>query len=90
VKNIADKSVKIVWKKVNNVSGYEIQISRKKKFDNYSESQKIDDSSKTSITFFGLEKKKNYYVRVRSYNEYISGKTAYSKWTKVTKVKIVK
>lgn len=90
VKNIADKSVKIVWKKVSNVSGYEIQISRKKKFDNYTESQRIDDLSNTSITFFGLDKKKSYYVRVRCYNEYISGKTAYSKWTKVTKVKIVK
>ena len=90
VKNIPDKSVKITWKQVKNISGYEVQISRKKSFSSSYETGKLEKSSATSIKFSGLDKKKTYYVRVRTYNAYISGKTAYSKWSKVKKVKIIK
>ena len=90
VKNVADKSIKFAWKKVSNVSGYEAQISKKKDFSNNTETVTIRTVSRTSITFFGLEKKKNYYVRIRCFNEYISGKTSYSKWSEVKKIKVVK
>ena len=90
VKNLPEKSVKITWKKVKNVSGYEVQISRKKSFSSSYETGKLEKSSASSIRFSGLDKKKTYYVRVRTYNAYISGKTAYSKWSKVGKVKIKK
>ncbi|MBR6229632.1 MAG: fibronectin type III domain-containing protein [Eubacterium sp.] len=90
VKNIPEKSIKVKWKKFINTSAYEIQISKKKKFDNFTESVRMDDLNRTSVIFRGLEKKKVYYIRVRCFNEYISGKTVYAKWSKVKKVKIKK
>ena len=90
VKNVSDKSLKLTWKKVINVSGYEVQISKDKKFKNHVESGKIPDSTMASTTFFGLDKKKIYYIRVRCFNEYLSGKTVYGKWSKTGKAKIKK
>lgn len=49
----------------------------------------ISKNKTTSYTIKKLKKKKTYYVRIRTYKK-VSGKTYYSEWSSVKKVKIKK
>ena len=81
------KALKVIWKKVNGINGYQIQYSLKK---NFKKSKKIT-INKPKTTFKSIKKlksKKKYYVRIRTF--VVSNKTRlYSKWSK-TKTKKTK
>jgi hypothetical protein len=74
------KTLKVTWKKVKGITGYEIQYSLKKNFKN-AKIKKIKKASTTSVTIKKLKSKKKYYVRIRTYKK--TGKKTYkSKWSK--------
>lgn len=81
----AKKKISVKFKKVKNISGYQLQIATKKSMKKGLKSYKIK-ASKTAYTIKKLKKKTNYYVRIRTY-ETINSSTGYSKWSKVVKVK---
>ena len=75
--------VKATWKKLTNISGYQIQYAPNKKF----KKAKRKTVKSTSVTIKKLKKKKTYFVRVRAY-KLVDGKKVYGKWSVVKKVKI--
>lgn len=75
------KSLLIRWKRVRKVKGYEIHISRTKKFKKCKK-YVVKKARKNSILVRKLKKKTKYYVRVRSYAK-TRGVKRYSKWSKV-------
>lgn len=77
--------VKATWKKLTNISGYQIQYAPNKKF----KKAKRKTVKSTSVTIKKLKKKKTYFVRVRAY-KLVDGKKVYGKWSVVKKVKIKK
>ena len=79
------KTLKASWKKLTNISGYQIQYAPNKKF----KKAKRKTVKSTSITIKKLKKKKTYFVRVRAY-KLVDGKKVYGKWSAVKKVKIKK
>ncbi len=79
------KSFTASWKKVSSVSGYQLQYSTDKKFKKYTINT-YKGAKKTKATVKKLKAKKTYYVRIRSY-KVANGKTTYSKWSGVKKVK---
>lgn len=76
------KKIKVALKKVSKAKGYEVQISRNKKF----KSATTKTTSKKTATFKKLKKKK-YYIRVRSY-KVNNKKKVFSKWSKVRTIKV--
>ena len=59
-------SLKVKWKKISSVNGYEIQYSTKKDFSSVKKIL-LDDKNATAKTISKLNKKKTYYVRIRAY-----------------------
>ena len=82
------KTIKIIWKKDSNVSGYQIQYSTSKKFSkNTTKSVVLKKNKYTSKTIGKLKSKKNYYVRICSYKT--AGKNKlYGKWSAAKKIKV--
>lgn len=76
------KKVKISWKKIKGVKGYQVKISKQKNF-----KKSITKNVKvTKITIKKLKSKQKYYVKVRSY-KIISGAKKYSDWSKIGKIR---
>ncbi len=80
------KSVKVIWKKADNIAGVEVQYAlagkKKMKWKNVSVSK-----SKNTVTLKKLKKKKKYKIRIRSYKNCITdNKTykVYSDWVQKT------
>ena len=72
--------------KVSGIDGYEIEVSRKKKFKGATKQQLSAEYRRTNI--FNLKNKKTYYIRVRTYCiDKKTGKKYYSDWSKAKKVK---
>lgn len=84
-KNIKKGRIKATWKKLTNISGYQIQYAPNKKF----KKAKRKTVKSTSVTIKKLKKKMTYFVRVRAY-KLADRKKAYGKWSSVKKVKIKK
>lgn len=80
------KKVSVKFKKVKNISGYQLQIARNKSMKKGLKTYKIK-SSKTNYTIKKLKSKTTYYVRIRTYKK-VNSSTGYSSWTKATKVKV--
>ncbi len=79
------KRVKVSWKKIKGVNGYEIYRSNKKT-KGY---KKIKTASKASIVAYTNKKltsKKKYYYKVRAYKN-VNGKKVYSSYSSVKSVK---
>ncbi|MCI8489798.1 MAG: hypothetical protein HFJ04_06060 [Lachnospiraceae bacterium] len=74
------------WKKDKTVTGYELNISRKKNFKSDTLGNTFK-ASKTSTRIVGFLSGKTYYARVRSYKK-IGRKIYNGNWSKVKKVKI--
>lgn len=72
------KSLKIAWKKVRGVNGYQIQYSTSNKFKK-ARKITIKKMKVTSKTIKRLKAEKKYYVRIRTYIV-VRGKIYYSKW----------
>lgn len=88
-KNAKGKKLVVKWKKNTAGNGYQIQYSISKKFAKGNKTKTISKNKTTSYTIKKLKKKKTYYVRIRTYKK-VSGKTYYSGWSSVKKVKIKK
>lgn len=76
----SENYIKIKWKKVNGINGYQIQYSTNKEF---KKAKKITIKSKTttSKTIKNIGNSKKYYIRIRSYKKN-KGKNIYSNWSK--------
>ncbi|MCR5705015.1 MAG: leucine-rich repeat protein [Eubacterium sp.] len=81
------KTLKIRWRKVSGISGYQLQYSRYKSFKKKN-TIAIGKAKKTSKTIKNLKQNKKYYVRIRTYKK-IGEKRFKSAWSK-TKVKRTK
>ncbi len=86
VKNLKGKKIKVVWKKIKGVDGYEIEIARNRKM---TKNRWSKDTSKTSVICKKRKKKKYYYVRVRAYYE-TEDEIIEGAWSTVKKVKVTK
>lgn len=72
-------SLKVKWKKRSGITGYEIQLSKKKSFK--TSIRKTAKKSKSYKKISGLKHKKKYYVRVRTY-KIMDGYKYHSAWSK--------
>ena len=81
------KSIKVTWKKVKGIKGYQIQYSTNKKFKKGNKTITIKSTKSTSATIKKLKSKKTYYVRMRTY-KIVNGKKVYSAWSKAKSVKV--
>ena len=88
VKNNKTKKITAKWSKVKKVSGYEIQYSTSSNF-RKATTKKVKSASKKSCIINKLNKKKTYYIRIRTYKK-VSGSVYYSAWSSQKKVKIKK
>ena len=80
------KSITVKWKaQSDNVSGFEVQYSKKKNFKS-AKKKTVNDASATSKKIKKLKSKKKYYVRVRAFNRTDLG-VVYSSWSKAKKAK---
>ena len=73
----------VQWKKVGNITGYEVQVSASSSF-------AVGKKNRLKQNYFKLKKlksKKIYYVRVRTY-KVVNGKPYYSLWSKTSKLRI--
>ena len=82
--------MKVTWKPVSGITGYQIQLSTNKSFKN----SKIISASKTATSkkITGLSTgtvSKKYYVRVRTYKK-VSGNWYYSDWSSAKSAHAVK
>lgn len=84
VKRTAKKTMKVVWRKQANITGYQIQYGKKS---NLNHAKIRSTSSSSTVAKFKVKKKGVYYVRVRSYYENSYG-SYYGEWSRVKKVKI--
>lgn len=81
------KALVVSWKKLSNISGYQIQVSTKSSF----KGAKLIavSKSKTKYTASKLKSKKKYYFRIRGYKTYkaANGKNAkaYGSWKTISK-----
>ena len=74
------------WRKVSGVAGYQVEVSRNKKFEG--SLKKMFSGAKTTKKTIGKLKTKGiYYVRVRAYHK-ISGEYFWSAWSKTKKVRV--
>ncbi len=88
VKNIKGKKVKLKWKKVSGVTGYEIYRSTKKN-KGFKKIKTIKKGKTVTFTDKKLKKGKTYYYKIRTYKT-VSKKKGYSAYSAVKKVKIKK
>lgn len=89
VKNAKGKKLLVKWKKNTAVTGYQIQYSTDRKFQNGAKTVAISKNSTSSKTIKSLKTGATYNVRIRTYKT-VSGTKYYSEWSKVKKVKISK
>lgn len=84
------KTFKLYWKKINGVSGYQIQYSTDRRFKKSRKTVTVKGSKRSAKTFKRIKKNKKHYVRVRTYKNYKrNGKVVkvYSNWSKVKRVR---
>ena len=78
---------KVVWdKRTVQTTGYQIQYSTSSTFRSGNVTKTVSNAKTTTLTVKKLKAKKLYYVRVRTYRK-VSGKTYYSAWSAVKKIK---
>lgn len=83
--NALSKGVKLKWKKVSGVSGYQISYSTSSKFKN-ARIITISGNKTFSKSVKKLKGKKKYYIRIRTYKN-ANGVKVYSKWSGVKSAK---
>ena len=80
------KKVKVVWKKVSGVNGYEIYRATSKK-GKYKKIATVKSGKTVSYTDKKLKSKKRYYYKVRAY-KVSNGKKVYGDYSAVKSVKV--
>ena len=88
-KNAKGLKMTVKWKKNTVGTGYQVQYSTDKSFEEDSKTINISKNKTTSKTITKLTKGKTYYVRIRTCKT-VSKKNYYSGWSKVKTVKITK
>ena len=83
------KKLIIRWEKVDNATGYKVQVSKNKKFKKKIIFNKLTKKTKVIVKGKKIKRGKTYYVRVRAYNT-ANGNNNYGKWSKVVKKKVKK
>ena len=78
----ARKTFTAQWKKIKNVTGYEIQYAKKS---NFSDAKTLKYKSAVKFTIKNKKGGKKYFIRVRTYKT-IGGKNYYSAWSKTKTV----
>ena len=82
--------LKVTYKKVAGVTGYQVTYSTSKKFTkSTTKTATVKGVSKLSKTVKSLKKGKTYYVKVRSYKT-VGGTKYYSSYSAVKKIKVKK
>ena len=88
-KKKASKVLKITIKKVNGAKGYQVQISKAKKFTSKNILAKKNVTKvKPSISSKKIKNQKKLYVRVRAYVLNANGKKVYGKWSSAKRATI--
>lgn len=86
---VKNNTIKLSWKKLSSKykAGYKLQYATDKKFKNSKKitTVKYKKTTKNYRTLKNLKSNTTYYIRIRVYNQYASGK-----WSKVVKVKTEK
>ena len=86
VKSVKRRQITVYWNNDKSVTGYQIRIARNKTMT--ADRKTIKVSSKRSVyTVKKLRSKKTYYVRIRAYKK-VNGKTYYSRWSVLKRVKV--
>lgn len=88
VKKQKSRKLKLTWKKMKKVSGYQVFYTTNKNFTKGVKKVQVKANAK-GITIHKLKKKKTYYIKVRAYNK-VGKRVKYGVWTKIKKVKIKK
>lgn len=91
--NVKNKQLKVIFKRLSGVKGYQVQYSTSKKFTKkYTKSVTVKQSSKKTLSKIikKLKKNKTYHVRVRAYKVDSCKNNVYGKWSKVKKIKITR
>jgi len=89
VKNLKPKKIKATWKCQYDIDGYQLQLASNSKFTKNKNTFKLRKYYDDEITISKM-KKGNYWVRLRTYVKADDGKTYYSDWSKVKKIKVSK
>ena len=81
------KKLKLSWKKIGKIGGYQIQVSKRKSF---SKSSKFTVSKSATSFRKKLKRGRKYYIRIRAFTYYKVGlytkNVAYGKWVKLKKI----
>jgi len=85
IKETKKTNVKLKWKKVKDINGYQIKYSTSKNFDENLKTKKAKATAK-SKTIQKLEAGETYYLKIRAYKK--STKKIYGKWSSVKKIHI--
>lgn len=87
------RSIRLKWKKMSTplgalyIDGYQIQYGTSKSFrKSKTKTIKVKGYNRTTKTIKKLKRRRNYYVRIRTYAK-VGNKTYYSKWSKRKKVR---
>ena len=86
VKSAKKGQLKIKWKKLTGITGYQIYISRNKKFTSHT-LKKNFKKSKTGVTTGSWPSGRTIYVKMRPYKKK-GGKRLFGYWSKVKKIRI--
>ena len=89
VKNYADGSKLVTWTKMD-CDGYQVKFSINKHFKKEYKptTKKLDGNDNNMISCINLKKDRTYYIKIRAYiKDTDTGKTIYSKWSKIKKFK---
>lgn len=81
------KKIKLTFKKLKNITRYQVKISSTKSFKKKKTIVKLVKKTKVSLTIKKLKKAKKLYVKVRGV-KIVDGKRVYGDWSRRKKVKI--
>ena len=81
------KKLIIKWKKVDNATGYRVQVSKNKRFKKKIIFDKFTKKTRAVVKGKKVKRGKTYYVRVIAYKN-VNGIKYYGKWSKVVKKKV--
>ena len=80
-------TIKVQWKKLSGVTGYQIQIGTNKKVTKNKKVINIKKAKTVKKTIKKLKSGKTYYVKIRAYQT-VDGKKVYGAWSKAKRVKV--
>lgn len=84
-KAVKGRRANITWKRLKNVSGYEVYRATKKN-GKFKRIGIVKNAAKTKFVSKKLKAKKKYFYKVRSYTK-VGSKTVFGKWSNTASVK---